>query len=411
MNGAWRTLASICLLGVSLAGVAGCGGKSSGGKSVKGDRLVIYTSLPLRGPYASTARDVLDGERLALKDAGSRAGNFSVELKPLDDTAGSPPAIDPVQLSKNARTAAQDPKTIAYIGEYAATTSSIPVPILNSAGILTVTPGDTALGLTRSEQVAKGEPEKYYPTSKRTFARVIPADQVQSTAIAAYMRDKGVSRLAIISDNSAYAQSLIRLVTVRLRGQGIRVVSTEVADPDDESYTRVAGLTRVSGAQGVLFAGTSTNQARRLWKTLAVAGPSLKLFAPNVLALPAFAEGVGSAAKNTYVLRAAIDPKLDPPEAARVLDRFESTYGRRPATEALFGYEAMSAVLASIKSAGDDGNKRGKVIDEFFGISNRQSVLGTYSIDDQGDTTLDEYGGYRIEGGKLVFDKVLRGAP
>ena len=35
-------------------------------------------------------------------------------------------------------------------------------------------------------------------------------------------------------------------------------------------------------------------------------------------------------------------------------------------------------------------------------------MLGTYDIDENGDTTLSDYGGNRIEGGKLVFDKVIK---
>ena len=48
------------------------------------------------------------------------------------------------------------------------------------------------------------------------------------------------------------------------------------------------------------------------------------------------------------------------------------------------------------------------MIDAFFATQGRESPLGTYDIDDDGDTTLSDYGGYRAEGGKLVFDKVLK---
>jgi branched-chain amino acid transport system substrate-binding protein len=47
-------------------------------------------------------------------------------------------------------------------------------------------------------------------------------------------------------------------------------------------------------------------------------------------------------------------------------------------------------------------------VDELFKIKGRESVLGTYDIDENGDTTLSDYGGNRIEGGKLVFDKVIK---
>ena len=68
----------------------------------------------------------------------------------------------------------------------------------------------------------------------------------------------------------------------------------------------------------------------------------------------------------------------------------------------------MSLTLDAIKRAGDNGNDRKAVLDQIFKTKGRESVLGTYDIDENGDTTLSDYGGNRIEGGKLVFDKVIK---
>jgi branched-chain amino acid transport system substrate-binding protein len=38
----------------------------------------------------------------------------------------------------------------------------------------------------------------------------------------------------------------------------------------------------------------------------------------------------------------------------------------------------------------------------------RAGLLGKYSIDENGDTTLSDYGADRVENGKLVFDKVIK---
>ena len=68
----------------------------------------------------------------------------------------------------------------------------------------------------------------------------------------------------------------------------------------------------------------------------------------------------------------------------------------------------MNAALQAIKNAGDKGNCRDNVIKGFFAIKNKQSVLGTYSIDPDGDTTITDYGGNTIKNGKLTFDKVIK---
>ena len=68
----------------------------------------------------------------------------------------------------------------------------------------------------------------------------------------------------------------------------------------------------------------------------------------------------------------------------------------------------MAAAGLAIQNTGDKGNDRQAVIDAFFKIKDRDSVLGKYSIDKNGDTTLSDYGADRVQGKKLVFDKVLK---
>ena len=37
-------------------------------------------------------------------------------------------------------------------------------------------------------------------------------------------------------------------------------------------------------------------------------------------------------------------------------------------------------------------------------------MLGTYSIDENGDTSLTDYGVYTIDGGELKFDQTIKAA-
>jgi branched-chain amino acid transport system substrate-binding protein len=48
------------------------------------------------------------------------------------------------------------------------------------------------------------------------------------------------------------------------------------------------------------------------------------------------------------------------------------------------------------------------MIEALFGTKGRESVLGTYDIDENGDTTLTDYGVYTIEGGELQFDQTIQ---
>jgi branched-chain amino acid transport system substrate-binding protein len=69
----------------------------------------------------------------------------------------------------------------------------------------------------------------------------------------------------------------------------------------------------------------------------------------------------------------------------------------------------MAVVLDSIERAGDQGDNRDEVVDAFFDTRDRDSILGGYSIDEVGDTTLDRLAGYRLRNGRPVFATPLRG--
>ena len=66
----------------------------------------------------------------------------------------------------------------------------------------------------------------------------------------------------------------------------------------------------------------------------------------------------------------------------------------------------MNLALDAIERSGD-GSKE-NVLEALFDTKDRESVLGTYSIDENGDTTLTDYGLYTVEGGELTFDKTIK---
>ena len=106
-----------------------------------------------------------------------------------------------------------------------------------------------------------------------------------------------------------------------------------------------------------------------------------------------------------------LDPAAYPPAGRRFFARYERRYGV-PQPSSIFGYEAMSLMLNAISRATDGGTveaMRSKVVAALTSTRDRHSVLGTYSINAHGDTSLDRYGVYRVAGGSLRFLKVMRG--
>jgi branched-chain amino acid transport system substrate-binding protein len=410
--------ASGCLLAALSFGVAACGGDDndsggSGGASTSASsgssNLTIYSSLPLQGDSRPQSVSVVNGEKLALEKAGNKVGNYNITYKSLDDATAAAGKWEPGATSGDARKAAQDKSTIAYLGEFNSGATAISLPILNEAGILQVSPSNTAVGLTRSQGADKGEPDKYYPSGKRTYGRVVPADHIQAAAQVTYQKDNGCKKLFVLNDKEVYGKGISDQVVPLAKAQGMTVLGNQGIDPKAANYRALAGTIKGAGADCIFFGGITQNNAVQLWKDLNAALPSAKLFGPDGVAESAFSEKIGSKAeKETFITNPTLDPKLYPQSGQDFFKEYKAKYGADPEPYAIYGYEAMSVVLQAIKDAGDKGSDRQAVIDAFYKIKDRESVLGKYSIDENGDTTLSDYGGNRIEGGKLTFDKVIK---
>jgi branched-chain amino acid transport system substrate-binding protein len=403
-----------CLIAAMAFGVAACGSDSGGGGSsskASGSTLTIYSSLPLQGDSRPQSEDVVRGEQLALEKAGGKAGSYKIKYVSLDDATAATGKWEPGKVSENARKAVGDDNTIAYLGEFNSGASAISLPLLNEAGILQVSPSNTYVGLTRSEGAEKGEPQKYQPSGTKTFARVVPADHIQAAAQVSYMKDNGVTKLYILNDKEVYGKGIADQVEKIGKEQGINVLGNDGIDTKAANFRALAGKIKSAGADGFFFGGITQNKGVQVFKDVAAANPSIKMFGPDGVAESAFSEKLGSKVeKNVFITNPTLDPKEYPPAAQDFFKEFKAKYGKDPEPYAIYGYEAMSITLEAIKSAGDKGKDRQAVVDALFKIKGRQSVLGTYDIDENGDTTLSDYGGNRIEGGKLVFDKVIKAA-
>ena len=97
----------------AVIGAAGCGGVP-GAASSQGDELTVYSSLPLQGPSGSISQQIVGGEKLALSDAGARVGPFRVSYALQDDSNPTSGRWEAGLTESDARTAADDPTTIAY---------------------------------------------------------------------------------------------------------------------------------------------------------------------------------------------------------------------------------------------------------------------------------------------------------
>jgi branched-chain amino acid transport system substrate-binding protein len=408
-------LASLAL-GLTACGSEGGGGGGGGGggsaTQVQGKELTVYSSLPKQGANEGQTEAVENGIKLALKQANNKVGSYTIKYVDLDDSTAQAGKWEPGQTSANARRAAQDKSTIAYIGEFNSGASAISIPILNEATIPQISPSNTAVGLTSMEPGAEpGEPAKYYPTGKRNYARVVPKDTVQGAALATTMKDEGCKKVGILNDKEVYGAGLAKNIENSAREQGLEVTGNEGIDPQAPNYRSLASGLNGQQADCVVYSGITANNGVQLFKDLDAALPDAKLFGPDGIAEAAFADpkegGIpDSLAKKVLVTQATLSPDEYGAEGKKFFSDYESQYKENnPDPYAIYGYESMALLLDAIERAGQRGNDRQAVIDAILSTKGRDSVLGSYDIDKNGDTTLTDYGVFKISGGELTFDR------
>ena len=413
-----------CLLAGSVLALGACGSSSSstssgaassGTTSASGNNVIdIYSSLPLQGASSAQTDPLVNGIKLALSQAGNKAGQFTVNYQSLDDSTAQAGKWDPTQTAANARKAATDPKAVYYIGEFNSGASEVSIPILNQAGVPQVSPANTYVGLTTNEPgSAPGEPQKYYPTGKRTYLRIVPRDTIQAAAGLITMKHDGCTKVAVANDKEAYGAGLAALLELQKAKYGVNIVSNTGIDPTSPNFRSYAATIKGQGADCFYFAGIVSNGAVQISKDVNAALPNAKIYGGDGICTSSYTNAAdhgvpAGVAKQIQCTVATLDLPTYP-GGKDFLAAYKAKYGTaNPDPYAIYGYEVMKLGLDTIAGLGAKGNDKSAVLAALFATKDRKSVLGTYGFDANGDTTLKSYGLYKVgANGDPVFERTV----
>ena len=325
------------------------------------------------------------------------AGGQAIKFVTLNDATPQAGSWTPNSVARNARRAASDDDTLAYIGEFNSAASQIAVPILNEAGIPIISPSNTYVGLTRRAE--PGEPDKFYPTGIRNYFRIIPNDTIQAAALATAMRDGGCRRVAVLNDGEPYGRTVANHIRATARRLGLTVTAHKRIDRNARHYRALAKS--LKGSDCVAFGGIVANNAVQLFKDLGRTLKQAKLFASDGVAVSDFAAELPKAvADRTAITVQTLAPEAYAPPAPTIL-------ARNPDPYAIYGYESMKLILDGYRAGATD--KRA-VLAWLKTVKDRPSALGTYSFDANGDTTLRVYGLYTIQNQRLTWAGAITAA-
>jgi branched-chain amino acid transport system substrate-binding protein len=253
---------------------------------VRGDTLTIYASLPEHGLSARAGAVAEAGMRRALAESDGRAGGRAVRFVAMTSTRLGDETWDPGTVEANADRAAEDPTTIAYLGEFDRGASAISLPVTNREQILQLSPADALTSLTqRPPGRPRAGPERYYPGGRRTFVRLVEPDLLAAREIVAELHARDTRRLAIVTGDGIADHELEAMV-LGLIGAGQPRTVTRVGAPGDEDDPEsVADLSRElveADPQAIVYAAADGDRTRAALSALSVQLPRVPLMTPTL---------------------------------------------------------------------------------------------------------------------------------
>ena len=404
-----RTAAIVSAISLAAA-LAGAAAAPQQGKTLK-----IVSSLPRTGSANAQTTSMVNGIRMAIEERGGQVDGFAIAYEDMDDASPQKGNWDPQVEAANAKKAIADAEVIGYVGTYNSGAAKVSMPMLNKAGLVMISPGNTHTGLTKPGMGEPNEPAVYRPTGKITYFRVVPADDIQGAVACEFIRtDLGAKKVFVLHDRELYGKGIADVFRKSAEASGMQVVGFEGIDPKASNYRSLVTKIRAAGAEAVFFGGTTQTNAAQVLKDLRAGGAKVPFVSPDGTFERAFIEAAGKdnvtkEQGGVYITFGGLPSDQLTGLGADFVKRYKAKHGELPEAYAVYGYEAARVLLDAIDRA--ESKDRASVIAAVAATKDFTGALGTWSFDANGDTTNRMMSVNTIENGEFKFVKAVGGAP
>ncbi len=384
---------------VAMFAFSACGTQTPGGDG-KGT-IDIWSSLPRQGSSKAQTDTMVNAIKMAIEEVGGKVGGYTINYVDKDDSTAAAGKWDEATEIKNANDAVANDKLVAYLGTLNSGAAKLSIPILCEKGIVMVSAANTAVGLT--EPFEPGEPDKYYPNGcEKNYFRVIPNDLLQGKAGALWASQLGLKSVWVLDDTEVYGKGLADVFASEAPNNGVEVLGRDGIDGKATDYKSLADKIKAAGPDLVYYGGITQNNAGQLWRDLRDAMPDVALMGPDGIYESEFLAAAEAAADGTYITTGAVPPSQLTGAGKEFIDKYNAKYPNNPAEGyTAYAYESAKVVLAAIeraaaKNPADILALRGLVLDEVKATKDFNGLLGLWSFNDKGDTSLTDMSGLII---------------
>jgi branched-chain amino acid transport system substrate-binding protein len=374
------------------------------GQGRLGGQAKLVSSLTRSGSSRGQSDSVVNAIRLRLEDADYRAGDMPIVYEDLDGGSEERGSWDAEREMANARYAAADTDVVAYIATLDTDAAPYSIPITNQAGpLLQISPCNTYPGLTRP--FGPGEPEIYYPTGVRSYARTAMSDDRQGHFAATWAFELGVKRVAVLHDTELCGRGVAEPFGRSCVALGLELVEPPLGIvPKQAEYRDVAARIARNSPDLVYYGGIIQSGAGPLWRDLRTALPTATLMGPDTLFEHAFIADAAEHAEGTLITFGGVVPALLEGRGRAFFERYVETFGREPEGNAAAAYDAVGAVLAAIDQVGS--KDRAAITRTVLATRDFDGLLGRWSFDSNGDIDLTRATRLTVRDGDFIYLEV-----
>lgn len=382
---------------------------SSDGKATSGpdaNTVKIVSSFPMTGSSQGLTTTIVNGIKQVLEENKNTAcdGKIKIEFESFDDATATAGKWDPAQVTANANKAVGDKNVVALIGHFNSGAAKLSIPILNQANVAMVSPANTYPGLTKPGKGEKNEPDTYYPNKIRNYARVVPADDIQGVVAAKWAKSLGVKKVYVLNDQELYGKGLGTIFEENAKKEGLEVLGQEGIDSKAADYKALMTKIKALNPDMIYFGGITQNNAGQLIKDMRNVGMTadkVKFMGPDGIYEKALIDAAGKDAEGVYATFGGIPAKELTGDGKTWYESYKKKFNAEPEAYAAYGYESAKVIVNAINKVCK--NDRAAIRDAVMATKEFKGVLGNWSFDANGDTSLTTMSGNVVKNGKWEF--------
>jgi branched-chain amino acid transport system substrate-binding protein len=397
------TLAGLLALAL---GAAACGSNArttsavAGATSTAATRTVtIWVDLPLSGAAAEEGRQMLEGVRLVVAQAGSRVADVGVQVRASDDASPATGHSDPARCLAGATRAAHDRTAIAVIGTYESSCTSVALPTLAAAGLALVSPVNSDPTLTAARVAGA-----------HVLVRLAAPDAAQGSAAAAEAKALDLHRLYVLAGVSARAQRMQKALRAAAPSHQLAIVGEEPSPRSGGSVPALLARIRKARADSVWIGpGTGPGVLAVLRALVPLRAHSTSRPAPlavlgsDALYRDGLLQAAGGAAEGIHLTSGFVPPDALSGDGADFVDAFARQFGQ-PGLYTAYAADAARLVLAALRRS--DASRAG-VLHALFRTRSYKGLIGKIAVAPTGASTLARIAIFQVRNGSFRLERTL----